>query len=318
MVLKMPCYGILKRFMKNMILFFTLFVAGQIALAQAPNWAVRENDYQYSMTIVAKLNVDGKRLVKPNDRVAAFVGNVCRGVSGVTYVATENNYYAYLTVFANQQGESISFRLYDSTTDKVTAVNKQLVFVVNEHKGNLFQSYSIAEPALNHMAEMLSFNFFDVKTLTSIISNGTAKINISESYSLKTLKPVFTLSAGASLFKNKVLQKSGEVTDDFSSEVTYEVLSEDESLLKTYKVNVAQSTDPTLFYKKDAVCYAKGAIKVTSKREGALVQVTSNGKTISSKQIVNGQALFLDLAEGSYIATLGNEWKIINIALKTK
>ncbi len=304
--------------MKKITLFLILFISFQIVAAQIPNWSVSENDYQYSMTIVAKLNVGGKQLTGANDKVAAFVGNVCRGVSGVTYVASEKKYYAYLTIFANQQAESIAFRLYDSSTGTTTNVSKQIVFVVNEHKGNLFQSYSIAEPALNHMAEMLSFNFFDVKSLTSIISNASAKINISESYSLKTLKPVFTLSAGASLFKNRVLQKSGEVTDDFSSEVTYEVLSEDESTLKTYKVNVSQSADPTLFYKKDAVCYAKGAIKVVSKHEGALVQITSNGKTVSSRQIVNGQTIFTDLNEGSYIATLGNEWKIVNIALKTK
>lgn len=304
--------------MKKITLFLILFTTCSIAFAQAPNWSVNENEYQYSMTIVARLNVAGKHLTGANDKVAAFVGNVCRGVSGVTYVASEKKYYAYLTIFANQQGESIAFRLYDGSTATTTNVNKQIVFVVNEHKGNLFQSYSIAEPALNHMAEMLSFNFLDVKTLTSIISNASAKINVSESYSVKSLKPVFTLSAGASLFKNRVLQKSGELADDFSSDVTYEVLSEDESTLKTYKVSVNQSADPTLFYKKDAVCYAKGAIKVVSKHEGSLVQITSNGKTVSSKQIVNGEAIFLDLNEGSYIATLGNDWKIVNIALKTK
>ncbi|WP_353136752.1 hypothetical protein, partial [Pseudopedobacter sp.] len=227
-------------------------------------------------------------------------------------------YYSFLTVFSNQQSESINFKLYDSSTDKVITVSKPLIFVVNEHKGNLFQSYSIAEPALNHLSEILSFNFIDIKSLSSIVNNGTVKVNISESYPLTNLKPIFTLSAGASLFKNKVLQKSGEIIDNFSSEITYQVLSEDESNLKSYKVNISSSTDPTLFYKKDAVCYARGAIKVVSKREGALVQVTSNGKTVATRQIKNGEALFPDLNAGSYIATLGNEWKIINILLKEK
>jgi hypothetical protein len=83
-------------------------------------------------------------------------------------------------------------------------------------------------------------------------------------------------------------------------------------------VNVTQVTDRTLFYKKDAVCYAPGAIKVVSKREGASVQVTSNGRTIATKQITNGEALFPNLNAGFYIATLGNEWKIINIIVKDK
>lgn len=304
--------------MKKTTLFFILFVSSYLALAQAPNWDVKENDYQYSMTIVAKLNVDGKKLINPNDKVGAFVGNICRGVSGVTYVASEKNYYAFLTVFSNQQSESISFKLYDSSTARVVNVNKQIVFAVNEHKGNLFQAYSIAEPTLNHLSDLLSFNFIDIKSLSSIVNNGVVKVNISESQPLTNLKPVFTLSQGANLYKNRVLQKSGEVTDNFSSEITYEVLSEDESTLKSYKVNVSSSTDPTLFYKKDAVCYARGAIKVVSNKEGALVQITSNGKTVATKQISNGQALFPDLEAGSYIATLGNEWKIINVLLKEK
>lgn len=303
---------------KNTLVFILLILACQTLFAQAPSWTVKESDFQYTMTFVAKLNVDGKRLISPNDKVAAFVGNTCRGVSGVTYVVSEKNYYAFLTVFSNQQGEAISFKVYDSATDKVTAVTKQISFVVNEHKGNLFQSYSIAEPALNFESEILSFNFMNIPSLSSMISSSEVKMNISESNPLNNLKPVFTLSKGANLYKNRVLQKSGEVTDNFSSAITYEVLSEDESTLKTYTVNVGQSAEPTLFYRKNAVCYARGAIKVVSKNEGATVKLTSDGKTVASKQITNGQALFPELNAGSYIATIGNEFKVINITLKDK
>ncbi len=298
--------------------FLLLLLSCHTLLAQAPNWAVKESDYHYTMTFVAKLNVDGKRLISPNDKVAAFVGNSCRGISGVTYVASEKNYYAFLTVFANQQGETITFRLYDSALNKITVVSKTAVFMVNEHKGNLFQSYSIAEPALSQLSEILSFNFMNMNSLSSIVNTGTVKINLSESYPLTSLKPVFTLSKGANLFKNRVLQQSGEVTDNFSSAITYEVLSEDESTLNSYTVNVTQSSKNALFYKKNAVCYARGAIKVVSTQEGAEVKVTSDGKTVATKKITNGEALFPELNAGSYIATVGNEWKVINILLKEK
>ena len=298
--------------------FIVLLLACYTTFAQTPNWTVKENDYQYTMTFLAKLTVDGKRLIGANDKVGAFVGNTCRGLSGVTYVTSENNYYAFLTVFANQQAESISFRLYDSSADKITNVSKQIVFVVSAHKGNLFQSYSIAEPALNNLSDILSFNFMNITSLSSIVSAGAVKVNISESYSLTDLKPVFTLSKGANLFKNRVLQKSGEITDNFASAVTYEVLSEDESTLNLYTVNVGKTADPTLFYKKNAVCYARGAIKIVSKQEGVVAQIASNGKTVASKKITNGEALFPDLNAGSYIATVGNDWKVINIEVKTK
>ncbi len=303
--------------MKRIALCFILFfIVCQFAYAQLPNWVVNENEYQYTMTFVAKLNVAGKQLISANDRVGAFVGNTCRGISGVTYVASKKSYYAFLTIFSNQQGEVISFKLFDNATNKIILVSKPVTFLINENKGNLFQSYSIAEPALNDASEMLSFNFMGIPSLSSIINSGSVKINILESYPKTNLKPFFTLSKGASLFENGILQKSGEVIKNFSSVITYEVLSEDESSVGNYNVYVSQVASPTLFYKKDAVCYAQGVIKVVSKQEGASVQVTSNGKIIATKLIVNGEALFPNLNVGLYIATLGSESKNINIILK--
>lgn len=303
---------------KTMFFLFILLISYHTIIAQAPSWSVKENEYQYTMTFVAKLNADGKQLISATDKVGAFVGNTCRGVSGVTYVASEKNYYAFLTVFSNEQAESINFKLYDSATNKINSVSKQIVFVVNEHKGSLFQSYSIAEPALNNTSTILTFNFVDIKTLSSTINNGQVKVGISQSYPLTDLKPVYTLSKGAILLKNRVAQKSGEIIENFSSSVNYQVLSEDESTLNNYNVSVSATTDPTLYYKKDAVCYAAGAIKVVSKQEGIPVSVTSNGTTIATKSIINGEATFTDLDADSYIVTLDKEFKIINILLKDK
>lgn len=298
-------------FILSCLSFPTLF-------AQAPTWTVDENAYQYTMTFVAKLNVDGKQLIGSNDKVAAFVGTTCRGISGLTYVASEATYYAYLTVFSNMEDEAVYFKLYDSATDKITVVSKQVVFGVNVHRGNLFQSYSISEPALNDKAELLTFNFADIKSVSSVINSGQAIITLYDSYDLSALKPVFTLSKGGKLLKNRIIQKSGEITDNFSTTISYEVLSEDESSLSSYTVVVDQTGTPTLFYKKDAVCTALGIIKVVSNQEGASVVITANGKTVSTKTITNGEVLFFDLAADSYVVTIGNEWKLINILLKEK
>lgn len=305
--------------MKKITFFLILFCFSLPAMfAQAPSWTVDENAYQYTMTFVAKLNVDGKQLIGTNDKVAAFVGTSCRGIGGLTYVASEANYYAYLTVFSNTQDEAVYFKLYDSTTDKITVVSKQVVFGVNLHRGDLFQSYSIAEPALNDKSEILTFNFLDIKSVSSVINGNKVSISLYDSYDITKLKPEFTLSKGGKLLKNRILQKSGEITDDFSSVVAYEVLSEDESSLSNYTISVSQISAGTLFYKKDAVCYAGGAIKVASKQEGSVVKITSNGTTITTKQITNGEVLFTNLKADSYIISIGNELKLINITLKTK
>ena len=303
---------------KRAAIFIFFLITKSYLYAQIPGWKANEPDYQYTMTLVAKLNMDGVQLTNPNDMVAAFVGTTCRGVSKLTYVSSTKTYYAYLTVFSNTPGETISFYLYNSSINKIVKVSKTIPFTAYQNYGNLFQSFSIAEPALNSNAVILIFDFLNIKSISSLITPGFLKLNISESYSLSNLTPVFTLSKGAKLLKNRVVQNSGSTTDDFTKAINYEVLSEDESTLSSYTVNVTQSLDPPLFYKKDAVCASLGAIKVVSKREGSTVQLSFNGKLIDSKPISNGEAIFLNLMSGTYAATIGNDFKVIVVNLKVK
>ena len=305
-------------FKKYVLIFVILLGASSLLCAQAPSWKVNEADYQYTMTFVAKLNMDGVQLNGQNDLVSAFVGSTCRGVSKLTYVASAKSYYAYLTVFSNVPGETITFHLYNSANNKILKVSKTIKFVANQHLGNLFQSYSIAEPTLNEKAELLTFGFLNIKSVSSNVSPGSVKITISESFPLINLTPVFTLSKGAHLLKNRIIQTTGSIASSFTSAAQYEVLSEDESTLSNYTVNVSHVQDPPLFYKKDAVCSTLGAIKVVSKREGAAVKLSLNGKLIENKPISNGESIFLNLVTGTYVATIENEFKVININLKVK
>jgi hypothetical protein len=305
--------------MKKIAVIFSLILSSAVQIfAQAPDWKVNESSYQYTMTIQAKLNVDGVTLANQNDMVGAFVGTTCRGVAKLTYVATTKSYYAYLTVYSNTANEAITFSIFNSTNNKITKVTKPINFVANQHIGNLFQSYSIAEPALNNKAEIVSFDFLNIKTLSSVITPNSVTLKISESYPLDNLKPVFVLSKGASLLRNRVGITSAAVATSFLTPLSYEVLSEDESTLSSYTVSVSQTLDPPLFYKKDAVCSTLGAIKVVSKREGSTVQLSYNGKLMDSKPVVNGEAVFLNLMTGSYSVTIGADYKVIVINLKVK
>jgi hypothetical protein len=303
--------------MKKTTTIFIFFLAFTSRLfAQAPIWKVNEPDYQYTMTIVSKLNMDGTQLTNSNDMVAAFVGTTCRGVCKPTYVATTKSYYAYLTVFSNTPGELITFYLYNSTNNKIVKVNKTIPFAAYQNFGNLYQSYSVAEPALSDKADLLTFEFLNIKTLSSSINAGVIKVNLPKSTSINNLTPVFTLSKGANLFKNSKIQLSGTNASDFTSPVIFEVLSEDESKISTYTVNVTQVIEPPKFYKKDAVCAALGAIRVVYASEGTLAQISYNGKQVASKAIVNGEAIFDGLMSATYVATIGADSKTIIINQK--
>jgi hypothetical protein len=85
--------------MKNYIYStIVLFLISFNTFGQAPTWAVNESEFQYTMTFVGALHIDGVRLANSNDKVAAFVNGQCRGVSNLTYVSNENKYYAYLRI----------------------------------------------------------------------------------------------------------------------------------------------------------------------------------------------------------------------------
>lgn len=302
---------------KRAVFLIFLLISFTRLFAQIPTWKVIESNYQYTMTFVAKLNVDGVQLKNSNDFVGAFVGTTCRGVSGLTYVSNEKSYFAYLTVFSNTPDEAITFYLYDSSKNKVIEVSKTIHFVAYQHLGNLFQSYSIAEPALNNKAEIVSFDFFNIKTVSSLISSGSVKVGISESNPLASLTPVYVLSNGAKLFKNRIVQSSGTTSMSFIAPVNYEVLSEDESTLSNYTVEVTPTQDtPLFFYKKDAVCYEGGVIKVVFPVEKENIVLSREGVSLSTQTITNGQAIFSNLTEGTYIINVRGILKEIKINLK--
>ncbi|MGC6480490.1 MAG: hypothetical protein ACON42_08940 [Flavobacteriaceae bacterium] len=72
---------------------------------------------------------------------------------------------------------------------------------------------------------------------------------------------------------------------------------------------------PPLFYKKDAVCYYGGAIKVSYEVEGTSVILNLNGNRLSTRQIDNGETIFDDIQQGSYVVEVAGRVKVVNIGL---
>lgn len=87
--------------------------------------------YEFSMTITALLNSDGDVSADQNDKVGAFVGTVCRGVTSPSgYTTPEGHKIVFLQVYSNSiSGEKVTFKLYDAssnaTTDAFTSVTFQ-------------------------------------------------------------------------------------------------------------------------------------------------------------------------------------------------
>jgi gliding motility-associated-like protein len=206
--------------------------------AQSPSWTVNAGNFQYSMNIVAFLHVDSELLQSEADRVAAFVGGEVRGVTSPIYVPSSGRYLAYLTVFANKQGETLTFKLYESSSGKVVDVDATVKFEIDGQLGNVFQAFSLATPALSNEAEITNFFFTGADSVSTVISAGKIDIVLEYDQDLSVLTPQFTTSEGASVYLDRILLESGVNTFDFSEPVAYTVLSEDESVKNTYTVTV--------------------------------------------------------------------------------
>ena len=222
-----------------LIFFWCILSTARLTLAQSPVWTVNAGSYQYTMSVVAFLNVDSKQLTAEQDRAAAFVAGEVRGVASPIYVPSADRYLAYMTVFANKENEEITFKIFESATGRVVDVNAALTFKIDAQRGNVFQAFSLANPALNNEAEIKNFYFAGIDSVSTIITGGQVDVVVEYDQELANLTPEFIISEGAKMFIGRTLQEPGTASFDFHTPFSYSVLSEDESVLKTYQVTVS-------------------------------------------------------------------------------
>lgn len=85
-------------------------------LEPAPDWNLNPAAFEFSMSIVANLEVNGIISRDGNDMIAAFAGSELRGVSALQYVPEFDQYMAFLDIYSNDANEAIplEFRAFDA------------------------------------------------------------------------------------------------------------------------------------------------------------------------------------------------------------
>ncbi len=167
-------------------------------LAIDPVWAVNPNDYQYSMNIIGKVNVDGAFSGDVFDKVGAFVDGAARGEANLVYNAGYEEYFVFLTLYSNlSAGENVTFRIWDASQGSVLPAtidgDAGLVFSENAVLGSLsdpaiFENTGtyIQNMSLNPGWTWISFNvndndFQDIDELTTDLSLVTSDRILSSS-----------------------------------------------------------------------------------------------------------------------------------------
>ena len=119
------------------LLFIGFFSITLVGNAQAPNWSVNPNRFQYSMTITAVLDLNCTELTSPSNQLGAFVGDSLRGTA-YTSTVIGGRYEASMTVYSDlvngekvtepgyqvQEGDKIAFR------GKLIRPEKKLVYLL--------------------------------------------------------------------------------------------------------------------------------------------------------------------------------------------
>lgn len=103
--------------------------------AQDSYWDMDIHQYQYDMSIYGALLIGGSPVNDySNYEIAAFVGDECRGV-GKMQSATENGKtYSWVNVRArsnSQSDETITFKAYDKTQNRVFNIQESVAFASN-------------------------------------------------------------------------------------------------------------------------------------------------------------------------------------------
>ena len=91
-----------------------------------PDWAVNPHDFETSMNVIAVLKKDDIPMTDPDDIMAAFIGEECRGVAHPAYNERYGNYYVTMDIYgdATESGQEVTFRAYDASTGTVYPVVK--------------------------------------------------------------------------------------------------------------------------------------------------------------------------------------------------
>ena len=82
-----------------------------------PDWAVNPYDFESSMNVIGQLNIDNLASEDPDDILAAFIGEECRGIAHPQYNERYGGSYVTMDIYGNSDDTGlVTLRAYDAST----------------------------------------------------------------------------------------------------------------------------------------------------------------------------------------------------------
>ena len=130
---------------------------------QRPDWKVNPHDFESSMNIIGRIQIDGVYQENGDDMLAAFIGELCVGVASPVFVETMG-YFTFSDIYGNAQhnNQALTFKLWNASTGRIYP---QIVASVENIRFNPSQIIgSVANPVI--------FNAQDVSVQTIALRTG--------------------------------------------------------------------------------------------------------------------------------------------------
>lgn len=140
-------------------------VMNRSAATRSNTWSINANEFEHSMTMVGIVKSNDETVLKEGDEVAAFVDGEVRGVANPIYVEALDVHLLFLTIYANENNETISFKYRDGMTDEIYEILESTNFEINRNLG------TVEVPALLSFEQTTSSDSFDDSFSFDVIPN---------------------------------------------------------------------------------------------------------------------------------------------------
>lgn len=202
--------------------------------APEPTWTVDPAQFQYSQGIIGQVKIDGIISTNPDNKVAAFVGSECRGVTNLAYYTQYDKYFVVMDIYSNTtMPEVVTFKVWNAAEAK-------------EH--------SDVTPTINFSADNIDGSFASPIFLeASDKLNRTIPLNVG--WNWVSVNVACADSANVNAFMNSINATTGDIIKGQTAFADYSIVNnwngslanEGIKVEKSYRIKVAAAD--TLIFK---------------------------------------------------------------------
>lgn len=143
--------------MKKIILALCLLFTVNLAFSIDLYWEPVYSNFEYNMNLTASLYIDDVEQQNEMLEIGVFSGEELRGSALPQISAITNKYVYSITIYGNQEGEELTFKFYDHSTEAVSELvcSQMLNFSVNGILGDANSPYNLffSEPNITFIGD---------------------------------------------------------------------------------------------------------------------------------------------------------------------